>query len=393
MKILVLNAGSSSLKYSLFNGEDSELVAHGVIEKLTAHPTESTQSDHDFAWALQQVETRLKHQAVANHLADCDVVTHRVVHGGEQFQQAVIIDDQVIAQIDALSKLAPLHNPINLMPIKALKASHPNLRQVAIFDTAFHQTMPERAYRYALPKSLYQQHHIRRYGFHGSSHQVICRRYADLNQLALSQTHIISIHLGNGASICAIEAGQSLDTSMGFTPLAGLVMGTRSGDLDPAIPVYLINHLGYSADEVDQLLNKKSGLFGLAGHQDMRELLALEDAGDDDAGLAIDCFVYRIQQQLGSYLAIMEKVQAVVFTGGIGEHAALIRAKVLEGLSTRMGIQLDRKANEAANSGMEVKISSTDSPIECWVIPTQEEWEMAQQTLTLLQPKTEKHAR
>lgn len=385
MKILVLNAGSSSLKYSLFNGDDSELVTHGVIEKLTAHPTENEHSQHDFSWALQQVETHLKGLGIANHLADCDVVTHRVVHGGEQFQQAVIIDDQVIAQIDALSELAPLHNPINLMPIKALKASHPTLPQVAIFDTAFHQTMPERAYRYALPKSLYQQHHIRRYGFHGSSHQVICRRYADLKQIQLSDTHIISIHLGNGASICAIEAGRSIDTSMGFTPLAGLMMGTRSGDLDPAIPVYLINHLGYSADAVDQLLNKQSGLLGLAGHQDMRELLALAADGDDDACLAIACFVYRIQQQLGSYLAVMEKVQAVVFTGGIGEHAAFIRAKVLEGLSTRMGIQLDPQANEAVGANKEVKISRSDSPIECWVIPTQEEWEMAQQTLSLLQ--------
>lgn len=384
MKILVLNAGSSSLKYSLFCGKDTELVSHGLVENLTAHPSDNTQNHQDFNGALRQVQKHLQQQGLANDLADCDVVAHRVVHGGEQFHQAVLIDEQVIAQIADLAKLAPLHNPINLMPIQTLRQTHPELRQVAIFDTAFHQTLPEKAYRYALPKSLYQQHQIRRYGFHGSSHQVICRHFAHLNQIAFKETHIISIHLGNGASICAIEAGKSIDTSMGFTPLAGLVMGTRSGDLDPAIPIYLINHLGYSADAVDQLLNKQSGLLGLSGHQDMRELLALAEAGDADACLAIDCFVYRIQQQLGSYLAIMDQVQAVVFTGGIGEHSAIIRAKVLEGLSTRMGIQLDTLANEAVKPNKEVKISRQDSPIDCWVIPTQEEWEMAQQTLSLL---------
>jgi len=384
MKILVLNAGSSSLKYCLFNGKDTAVVANGIIENLTPHPDDDTQTCQDFNWALQQVQKRLRQQGLANHLADCDVVTHRVVHGGELFHQAVIIDDEVIAQIKALSKLAPLHNPINLKPIQALHKTHPKLLQVAIFDTAFHQTLPEKAYRYALPTSLYQQHHLRRYGFHGSSHQVICRRYAKLNGMAFNEAYIISIHLGNGASICAIEAGKSIDTSMGFTPLAGLIMGTRSGDLDPAIPVYLINHLGYSADDVDQLLNTQSGLLGLAGHQDMRELLALAATGDADAILAIDCFVYRIQQQLGSYLAIMEKVQAVVFTGGIGEHSALIRAKVLQGLSSRMGIKLDAQTNEAVQSNKEVKISQADSLIACWVIPTQEEWEMAQQTLSLL---------
>ncbi|PLA75274.1 acetate kinase [Hydrogenovibrio sp. SC-1] len=384
MKILVLNAGSSSLKYSLFCGKDSELASHGIIENLTTDPSDNRQPCRDYSWALQQVEIQLKQQGLATHLADCDVVTHRVVHGGEQFHQAVMIDDQVITQIKALAKLAPLHNPINLIPIQTLRQTHPELCQVAIFDTAFHQTLPEKAYRYALPKSLYQQHQIRRYGFHGSSHQVICRRYADLNQIASNETHVISIHLGNGASICAIEAGKSIDTSMGFTPLAGLIMGTRSGDLDPAIPMYLINHLDYSAEAVDQLLNKQSGLLGLSGHQDMRELLALAETGNNDASLAIDCFVYRIQQQLGSYLAIMDKVQAVVFTGGIGEHSAQIRAKVLQGLSTRMGIKLDVQANEAVRPNKEVKISQANSPIACWVIPTQEEWEMAQQTLALL---------
>lgn len=384
MKILVLNAGSSSLKYSLFHGEQTARVAEGIVENLNAQSVDPTQSPRDIPWALQQVTSQLQQQGLANHLGDCDVVTHRVVHGGELFHQAVIIDDTVITQIDALAELAPLHNPVNLIPIQTLRQTHPNLCQVAVFDTAFHQTMPEKAYRYALPKALYQQHHLRRYGFHGSSHQVICQRFSALSQIPVNKASLISIHLGNGASICAIENGRSIDTSMGFTPLAGLIMGTRSGDLDPAIPIYLIQHLGYSAEGVDQLLNRQSGLLGLSGHQDMRQLLEYAAMGDEDANLAIDCFVYRIQQQLGSYLAIMDSVDALVFTGGIGEHSAEIRAKVLQGLSTRMGVKLDATANLAVLPHTEVKISDSQSEIACWVIPTQEEWEMAQQTLKLL---------
>lgn len=379
MKILVLNAGSSSLKYSLFAGEDSELLDHGVIE----HLGESGGKTH--ADAIQQVEAHLKTQNLAGHLGDCDAVAHRVVHGGELFQQPVMIDDAVIEKIADLSQLAPLHNPVNLLPIELIHQKYPDLTQVAVFDTAFHQTMPDYAYHYALPEKFYEQHQIRRYGFHGSSHEYIVERYAQLNECSTEASNLISLHLGNGASICAIEFGESIDTTMGFTPLEGVIMGTRSGDLDPAIPLYMIRQLGLTADEVDQVLNKQSGLLGLTGSNDMRSLIELAEQDDEAATLAIDMFVYRINKFVGGYLAILDHVDAIVFTGGIGEHANYIRERILEGFSPRLNILIDEDKNNALKTqDNEGEISHEDSDISVWVIPTDEEWQIAQHALELI---------
>jgi len=376
MKILVLNAGSSSLKYSLFSGSDSHLITQGVIDHI------ETSSSEAFINALKTIERTLQKKGLETNLGDCDAVGHRVVHGGELFQEATLIDAEVIEKISTLCRLAPLHNPINLLTIEAIRAQYPRLKQVAVFDTAFHQTMPEKAYRYALPNNLYTTHHIRRYGFHGTSYQYIAKRMANRLEKPLSELNIISMHLGNGASVCAIQNGQSIDTSMGFTPLAGLMMGTRSGDIDPAIPVYLIEKLGYSAQEVNHLLNHQSGLMGLTGQNDMQTILSLAHNDDPKAQLAVEMFVYHLIKTVGSYLSMMETVDALVFTGGIGEHATDIRQKMINGVSPLFGLALDDSANH--NLSSEGRISTSDSAIACWVIPTDEEWEIAQQTLQCL---------
>ncbi|MDR9498283.1 MAG: acetate kinase [Hydrogenovibrio sp.] len=379
MKILVLNAGSSSLKYSLFQGDDSHLVAHGVIEQLAEH------SERDHAWALAQTEAALIEQGYIRELGDCEAVGHRVVHGGERFQAPARITAEVLDAIKTLCELAPLHNPANLAPIQHIWTHYPRLPQVAVFDTAFHQSLPAYAYHYAIPQYFYDAHHIRRYGFHGTSHEYIAQRTASLMQVPRNQSHLISMHLGNGASVCAIEYGHSIDTSMGFTPLEGLIMGTRSGDLDPAIVLYLINHLSYDPKELDTLLNKQSGLKGLVGHNDMRQLLDMADAGDTQAHLAIEMFVYRLVKTVGGYLAIMDNLEALVFTGGIGEHAAQIRERVIGRFPAHFGLKLDPVANR--NVAGETRISAADSRIQIWVIPTDEEWQIAQHTLAQLETK------
>jgi acetate kinase len=376
MKILVLNAGSSSMKYSLFNGEDSHQIAHGLVEHIGETP------ERDVAFALRQVETELQQQSLIEHLGDCDAVGHRVVHGGEDFQQPVIVTESVMDTIDRLSELAPLHNPANLAPMRLLAEKHPGLVQTAVFDTAFHQSMPAYVYHYAIPKHLYDDHLIRRYGFHGTSHQYIAKRAATLLGKPLNQLNIISMHLGNGASVCAIQYGKSMDTSMGFTPLEGLVMGTRCGDLDPSIPLYMMRELGYSAEQVDHLLNKESGLLGLAGQNDMRELMQMAYAGDENAGLALKIFIYRLIKVAGSYMAIMDDLDAIVFTGGIGEHADKIRYRVVNDFSKAFGFEIDPVANVKAKG--ESCITRPTSRIPAWVIPTDEEKEIAQQTLALL---------
>ncbi|RUM90831.1 MAG: acetate kinase [Thiomicrospira sp.] len=376
MKILVLNAGSSSLKYSLFSGADSHLISHGLIDHITLPSLEA------YTEALGNVEKTLQKKGLITHLGDCDAVGHRVVHGGELFHQAVIINDKTLADIKSVSQLAPLHNPFNLVPIEMILSHYPSLKQVAVFDTAFHQSMPEKAYRYALPNALYEEHQIRRYGFHGSSHQYIAKRMATRLEKPLSQLNIISMHLGNGASVCAIQNGHSIDTSMGFTPLEGLIMGTRSGDIDPAIPVYLMEKLGYSTQEVDDLLNHQSGLMGLTEHSDMQAVLSLAQQGNSHAQLAVEMFIYRLIKTVGGYLSMMPTVDALVFTGGIGEHSAEIRQKTIHGFSPLFGLALDSSANHAPI--LEQDISASDSAIACWVIPTDEEWEIAQQTLQRL---------
>lgn len=383
MKILVLNAGSSSLKFSLYIGEDSHLALHGNIANLTEDPDlEPGKKTHQDA--LIEIEAKLKSAGLAENLGDCDAVGHRVVQGGEAFHEATVIDDHVIKIIEDLSQLAPLHNPVNLIPIYQISDHYPNLTQIAVFDTSFHLTLPDYAYRYAIPDQLYHEHHIRRYGFHGTSHLHIAKQFADIEEMNLEEVCLISIHLGNGASVCAIEYGESIDTSMGFTPLEGLVMGTRSGSCDPAIPLYLIRQLGYSADKVDHLLNHESGLKGLSGISDMRNLLEAVENDEQEAELALDVFIYRINQIIGSYLAVMDEVDALVFTGGIGENSVVIRERVLEGFSTRFGIEIDYAENEESE-GIAC-ITTENSELAAWVIPTDEELEIAKQVLDTLTP-------
>lgn len=387
MKILVINAGSSSLKFSLFCGPQSDLAEHGLIE----HLGEKDGKTHEDA--INEVESILKQKGLAENLGDCEAIAHRIVHGGEEFHEPVLIDDHVIETIDELSELAPLHNPANLLPVQLIKTKYPQLTQVAVFDTAFHQTMPDYAYHYAIPNYFYEDHQIRRYGFHGTSHEYIVQRFAQLTEREIEECNIISLHLGNGASICAIEFGESIDTTMGFTPLEGVVMGTRCGDLDPAIPIYMIHHLGFSSEEVDTILNKKSGLLGICGENDMRSVMANSENNDAAATLAIDMYVYRINKLVGSYLSIMDEVDAIVFTGGIGEHATAIREQIMEGFSTRLNILVDEeKNNHLSEQGNEGEISHEDSEIAVWVIPTDEEWQIAQHALELISDTTTAHS-
>lgn len=318
MKILVLNAGSSSLKYKLF--VDQQETLGGVIASI-----------HDYHQGILEVEVKLKEVGI-HTLDTLDGVGHRVVHGGEAFRESVLIDKQVIETIRSLIPLAPLHNPANLEGIVTLAQQAPTLQQVAVFDTAFHQTLPPRAYRYALPHALYEEYGIRRYGFHGTSHAFVAKEAAKRLNTPREQTNLITLHLGNGASVCAIQNGQSIDTSMGFTPLEGLIMGTRSGDIDPAILIYLARQLHYSVDEIDRLLNTQSGLWGIAHDNDMRHLHQRCHQGDKDAKLALEMFVYHVKKYIGSYVAILGRVDALVFTGGIGEHDHAVRKMITDNL-------------------------------------------------------------
>ena len=314
MKIAVINAGSSSLKCKLFEMPSREVLIQKEIQKIGENGSEI----HSHAEALEALGIDFK---------NVDAVGHRVVHGGEKLQQSICIDDTVLQDIKDLVPLAPLHNPANLEGIKALQKKLPIIPQVAVFDTAFHATMPKEAYIYALPYALYAKEGIRRYGFHGTSHSYLTKEAAKLLGKNVDTLNIITLHLGNGASACAVKNGKSIDTSMGFTPLEGLVMGTRSGDIDPAIVTYLQRELGYSYDEVDRLLNKKSGLLGVCGENDVRAIL---NAADEHSKLAIDIMVRRIQKYIGAYMVLLEDVDAIVFSGGIGEHSEYIRERVMQ---------------------------------------------------------------
>jgi acetate kinase len=315
-------------------------------------------------------------------IGEIEAVGHRVVHGGEQFNQSIRVDDAVRRALEDLIDLAPLHNPHNLRGIAAARAVlGPGVPQVAVFDTAFHHTLPETAYLYAIPYQLYRRYRVRRYGFHGTSHRYIAYRYRQLTQRAREATKIITLHLGNGCSACAIDGGRSIDTSMGFTPLEGLMMGTRSGDLDPAILDFISGKEGLSLGEVDSLLNKQSGLLGVSGlTADMRELLA-EAAEHDDrrAKLAIELFCYRVRKYLGAYLAAMNGADAIVFAGGIGENAPTIRERICAGLDW-LGIDVDPEQNSVLTGGKEGRIDRVGSRVELWVIPTDEELLIARDT-------------
>lgn len=405
MNILVLNAGSSTLKFQLVRtdqermaNDTDERLARGIVERIGGEALlrfssgnrslKTARPIRDHRAAVDAVLRWLASEESGTDLSamrDIDAVGHRVVHGGERFSKSVKIDPVVLREIEEMIDLAPLHNPHNLKGIAAVRETLGDVPQVAVFDTAFHQTLPPHAYLYAIPYSLYRRYKVRRYGFHGTSHRYVAYRYRRLTGRTREHTNLITIHLGNGCSACAIRGGDSVDTSMGFTPLEGLVMGTRSGDLDPAILDFIAVKEGQTLNEVEALLNKQSGLLGISGlTNDMRELLAEEEENDDRrARLAIDIFAYRVRKYIGSYLAAMGGAEAIVFTGGIGENGAKVRARICEGLQW-LGLELDPELNATAVGGSEGPIHREGSRLEAWIIPTDEELLIARDTFRLV---------
>jgi acetate kinase len=409
MNILVLNCGSSSLKFQLIATDLERIeqnadrrLAHGVIERIGGAAIlnfaveggaaeKSAMPIRDIPSALDTVIKWISQQSIdgVRNLGDIDAVGHRVVHGGEYFSQSVLITEEVIRAIEDCIELAPLHNPANIKGIQAVREIFGKaLPQVAVFDTAFHQTLPEKAFLYAIPYQLYRRHKVRRYGFHGTSHRYIAYRYRTKNNIARENVNIITLHLGNGCSIAAIKNGNSIDTSMGLTPLEGLVMGTRSGDLDAAILEFIGAKEGLTIHETEMLLNKQSGLLGISGlTNDMRELIAESEESDDRrARLAIEIFCYRVSKYIGAYLAAMNGADAIIFAGGIGENSAKTRAKICENLNW-FGIALDEAQNKSCTGGREDTISTADSRVKVCVIPTNEELLIARDTVRLIHNK------
>ncbi len=395
MKILVLNSGSSSIKYRLFDARDYTVLAMGLLERIAEPGSRLTHHWRGPSGTLQEtvydrqvlnhreglmlVDTVIGESGILGSCAELFGIGHRVVHGGEAFHGPTLIDNAVIGAIRDLAPLAPLHNPPNLMGIEAAIEHMPGVPQVAVFDTSFHQTLPQQAFLYALPYEMYTKHYVRRYGFHGTSHQYVAgvaavhlgRKPEDLN--------IITLHLGNGASAAALQGGRSMDTSMGMTPLEGLVMGTRCGDLDPAVQFYLARTTGKTNDDLESLLNHESGLLGICGANDMREIRRRAEEGDLKARLAIDIFCYRIKKYIGAYYAVLGRVDAIVFTGGIGENCPYIRKGSCDGLE-RLGIMIDDDRNQSSGEGT-YEIQPPEGPVRVMVIPTNEELAIARQTV------------
>ncbi|MNM49396.1 Acetate kinase [compost metagenome] len=396
MNILVINCGSSSLKYQLIDMKTEEALATGLVERIgidgsiltqkangEKYIVEEAMKDHQDAIKLVLAALVDKDHGVIKSMDEIEAVGHRVVHGGEKYAASVVIDEDVMKQLEECAKLAPLHNPPNIIGINACKALMPNTPMVGVFDTAFHQTMPEKAYLYALPYELYKDHHIRKYGFHGTSHKYVSMKAAEAMGKDIKELKIVNCHLGNGASVSAVKNGESVDTSMGFTPLQGLVMGTRTGDMDPAVVTYLIKELGYSASEVDDILNKKSGVLGVSGvSSDFRDV---EDAAwnkkEHRSNIALDMFVYRVKQYIGSYAAIMGGVDAIVFTAGVGENSVEMRESILEGFDF-LGVDFDKDKNKVR--GKFAEITKEGSKVKAFVIPTNEELMIAKDTLALV---------
>jgi len=333
--------------------------------------------------ALDEIFAILIKYEIVNSIEMLDAVGHRVVHGGSLFQEPTLITDEVIEAIESLIPLAPLHNPANIDGIKSILALYPHLPQVAVFDTAFHHTMPAHAYHYAIPHRYYVESDVRRYGFHGTSHSFVAKRASQLLNKELDQLNLITLHLGNGASATAIKAGQSIDTSMGLTPLEGLMMGTRSGDIDPAIIYYISQKHNKSIKEIDTILNKESGVQGICGTNDMREVIGQAEDGDEMSQLALDMYCYHIKKYIGAYIAVLGSVDAIVFTGGIGEKASKVREIVCEGLTSAFALEIDRELNKKQSSEMRI-ISTPSSRIKISVIPTNEELEIALQSERVL---------
>lgn len=367
MRVLVLNSGSSSLKYQLVDSDTGDRLAGGVVEEVVDH-----------AAALREVVARI--EGMVERLDEpIEAIGHRVVHGGDVFSEPARIDDDVVEVIRALVPLAPLHNPANLAGIVAARAAWPTVAQVAVFDTAFHRTLAPAAYRYAVPASWYEQHGVRRYGFHGTSHDYVSARAAELLGRPRNELDLIVAHLGNGASMTAVKHGRSVETSMGLSPLEGLVMGTRSGDIDPAVIGHVADAAGRSEGEVLADLNRSSGLLGLCGDSDMRQITTRAEAGDEAAGLALDVFCHRIRKYVGAYVAVLGGCDALVFTAGIGEHSAVVRARVCAGLDV-FGMSLDDERNQRSAP----VISPDGAATAVLVVPTDEEHAIAEQTARLL---------
>ncbi|MDX2967877.1 acetate/propionate family kinase [Kribbella solani] len=389
--VLVINAGSSSLKYSLVDSDSGDPAATGLVERIgeqSSHhvhhgPKGDFEDDSPVASHEEALEAAVRaFETYGPALGDVDIVAvgHRVVHGGSQFAAPAPVDDALIAAVTELVPLAPLHNPANLEGIKVARRLLPELPHVAVFDTAFHQTLPPYAYRYAVPFDWLKEYGIRRYGFHGTSHAFVSERAAQLLGRGADQLNLIVLHLGNGCSAAAIRRGNSVDTSMGLTPLEGLVMGTRSGDLDPAVHGHLARVAGQSAAETDRILNSESGLKGLTGENDFRELTRRRAAGDDRARLAFDLYCYRIKKYVGAYYAVLGTVDAIVFTAGVGQHSAEARAAALSDLDG-LGIQVDPVRNTATTEGV---ISTDGSRVKVLVVPTNEEWQIAREALAVV---------
>ncbi|MFJ8804460.1 acetate kinase [Streptomyces sp. NPDC102490] len=393
-RVLVLNSGSSSVKYQLIDMRGGERLAVGLVERIGEETsrlkhTPAGSGGREWSGAVPDHEAALK--AVAAELAkdglgldspELAAIGHRVVHGGLKFTEPTVVDDAVLAEIERLVPVAPLHNPANLTGIRTAQALRPDLPQVAVFDTAFHTTMPESAARYAIDVETADAHRVRRYGFHGTSHAYVSRETARLLGRAPEDVNVIVLHLGNGASASAVRGGRCVDTSMGLTPLEGLVMGTRSGDMDPAVIFHLMRVGGMSADEIDTLLNKRSGLIGLCGDNDMREIRRRVDAGDERAQLAFDVYIHRLKKYIGAYYAVLGRVDAVAFTAGVGENSAPVREAAVAGLEG-LGLAVDGELN--AVRGDEARlISPAGARVAVAVVPTDEEMEIATQTYALV---------
>ncbi len=397
MNVLVINCGSSSLKYQLINSESEEVLAKGLCERIGINGSAITHQPKDGDKVTSEVEMKDHTQAVSyviekltdkevgviSSLEEIDAVGHRVVHGGEKFASSVVITDEIIKAIEECNDLAPLHNPANLIGINSCKEIMPNVPMVAVFDTAFHQTMPKKAFLYGLPYEYYEKHKVRRYGFHGTSHDYVSGRCGEILGKKREDLNIVVCHLGNGASVSAVQKGKSVDTSMGLTPLEGLIMGTRSGDMDPAIITYVSEKEHISAKEVIDICNKKSGMLGLSKgvSSDFRDLAAAEEAGNEYAKDALETYAYRVAKYIGAYAIGMQGLDAVVFTAGIGENNVNLRARICEYLSI-FDTRIDNEKNNIR--GEEVIISTPDSKVKVLVVPTNEELAIARETVALV---------
>ena len=394
MKILVVNCGSSTLKFQLIDSETEEVSASGLCERIglggsitykkegEKYQEEVPFPDHGVA--IQKVlDTLLDGEiGVLKSLSEINAIGHRLVHGGEKFASSVVIDEEVIKAIESCNDLAPLHNPANLLGVRACQKVMPGIPNVAVFDTAFHQIMPPKAYLYGLPKEYYKKYGVRRYGFHGTSHSFVSHRLAELAGLDIGNSKMIVCHIGSGASISAIKNGESIDTSMGMTPLEGLLMGTRSGDIDPAIIEFICSKEGISVGEMTDILNKKSGALGVSGvSSDFRDLIEEMENGNEDAKNAVDIMIYRIIKYIGAYFVALDGADAIALTAGIGENNAMVRERIMKGLAA-IGVVPDLEAN--AESGREHILTKPESKVAVWVIPTNEELAIARETVRLV---------